>query len=172
MTEHLSKTYYNKRQVYDSPASCHASHLPRLITSLDTDPMNVEAESKHADTLEGMRRALLRRPDWLGIAASRPLKIHFPLQRSQLTRRRNLNEEDEARWQQHRRHQAAHEARLPFDKERRLSARRGALLQHDADDISVRFGPDIHGTQPVVAFEGGQRHAISDRDSELGTIPL
>ncbi|KAI4145320.1 MAG: hypothetical protein LQ340_006329 [Diploschistes diacapsis] len=91
--------------------------------------------------IEQKRQQLLRRTDWLGSVAVRPLRITFPSQqdRKRTARRRKLDADDLARLKQ--------QCRNKLTKGRAHTLSSPSRNRQQVETISVRHGTQIHGSQ-------------------------
>ncbi|KAF2196393.1 hypothetical protein GQ43DRAFT_436050 [Delitschia confertaspora ATCC 74209] len=99
------------------------------------------------DVLEERKRWLLKRPDWVGLAPSRPVKMHFPLRgdKDRIGKRRRVDRRERRVEQRHGGNKETMRPPSPFHyirvKYAGLCMMSGALL-NDAEDISVRIGTE------------------------------
>ena len=96
------------------------------------------------EDLEAKRLELLKRPDWLDLTATRPLKIKFPSieDKARVGRRRRLTKEDLER-----RHRGLHAGFRPCAIGSNLVTRHTPHLGKNRDEDLVRVGSSVHGTQ-------------------------
>lgn len=121
------------------------------------------------ESLEDKRQSLLQQDDWVGTAITRPLKISFPgaNDRGKVGRRRRISTEERTR------------RILPIPRGFRPSIREGLLPQGSdwgdragREDISVRIGGQVHGSQRTIlrgvkeVLSQSQHHSMSS-DSML-----
>lgn len=104
------------------------------------------APAEPPKTLEDVKRNLLKRNDWAGLSATRPLKMKFPSveESGQVGKRRKITEEDRARRNGPARvlHPPSLDNRLGQGLSERSYSDRDTL-----EDLSIRIGEAIHHSQ-------------------------
>ncbi|MCJ1368426.1 hypothetical protein MMC16_007569 [Acarospora aff. strigata] len=116
-------------------------------------------------SLEDKRQSLLRQGDWVGTALTRPLKMSFPASndKNRIGRRRKLSEQDRIR-------QAARPRQIyqPLRKEMLLPSRREWEDSGGREDISIRIGGQIHGSQRT-AVHGAKEETFTSQDYSMSS---
>jgi hypothetical protein len=112
----------------------------------DSEKESRKSAQAERNPLDGVKRNLLRRSDWMGLTAARPLRMKFPSaeELESIGRRRKVTVKDRKRqkgMQTRNYHYVAQNTVFPLH-----------LPQNQADDretegASIRFGSNIHQTQ-------------------------
>ena len=151
---HLSLSHINILGERPGPPNQHFKHVrPEYSTEEQTRRESIplsarerqrESRSIEPETLDDVRRNLLRNPDWLNLSAVKPVKMRFPSARSiaNIAKRRKIRKEDRVRQQK------GHKRQLSPGS---IRNRRKELLSSSAPKVSIRLGSDIHRTQPTSA---------------------
>ncbi|KAL9121938.1 MAG: hypothetical protein Q9187_001502 [Circinaria calcarea] len=117
------------------PEACDHDRYQRLPETED------ELQAARLEILE-----MMKRDDWLRPKVPKPLKMTFPSfeEKQKVGRRRKLTKADIAR-----RNQVTHQRSPPVQKERSGLSRVPRRKEHglDHDEVSVRVGSVIHGSQ-------------------------
>ncbi|MCJ1374377.1 hypothetical protein MMC20_005609 [Loxospora ochrophaea] len=124
-----------------------------------------ERSTNSQQYMEAKRRELLARMDWTGVAISKPVRMNFPSvqERQQVGKRRRLTdaEREACREMSKRRFQPSYRE---TDALRRMPRYDNAM----DEDISVRIGSGIHGTQRSSQNQHSQGVLTGDNNSSRG----
>jgi hypothetical protein len=139
-----------------SEDSRHAQKTKREKSSSPTSMANRNRMSAEANTLQNAKRSLLKKYDWVGLSAARPLKMAFVTvqEMESIGKRRKITETD-------RRMKAValqdSKSYPATNCRRRMSKNRSKASVPHAEDASIRIGADIHQTWTTPLLTNGGR---------------
>src|SRR5271170_7958655 len=136
----------------------HMQKIKRETSSGQTSMAdhNRKSATAEANTLQNAKRSLLKKSDWMGLSAARPLKMAFATvqEMESIGKRRKITETDGQR-------KAAvlqdSKSQSATNRHRRMSKNRSNTSIPHAEDVSIRIGGDIHQTQTMSLLTNGGR---------------
>ena len=154
-----------KRRRYDAPLDGVGSHLVSTGTSIDRQGHNLARRRKPSstsiisstskftaakeNTLQSIKRELLKTPDWMGLSAARPLKITFtPVEEMEkICKRRKIKITDEQSTARAQPTSVLCPAISRHRHRRRIGQCGSSASLQQTQDASIRIGGTIHQTQ-------------------------
>ena len=117
---------------------------------------NRKSATAEANTLQNAKRSLLKKSDWMGLSAARPLKMAFATMQEMesIGKRRKITEAGGRRKAVALQDSKSQPA---TNRHRRMSKNRSHTSIPHAEDASIRIGADIHRTQTTPLLTNGRR---------------
>jgi hypothetical protein len=117
---------------------------------------NRKSVTAKANTLQNAKRSLLKKSDWMGLSAARPLKMAFATvqEMESIGKRRKITETDGRRKAVALQDSESH---LTTNRHRHMSKNRSNTSIPHTKDASIRIGGDIHQTQTTSLLTNGGR---------------
>lgn len=117
---------------------------------------NRKSATAEANTLQNAKRSLLKKSDWMGLSAARPLKMAFATvqEMESIGKRRKITETDGRRKAVALQDSKSHPA---TNRHRHMSKNRSNTSILHTEDASIRIGGDIHQTETTSLLTNGGR---------------
>jgi hypothetical protein len=139
---------------------------------LESRRLNIQSlpllTSPRVNTLEYVKRSLLKQSDWLSLAPARPSKINSgpSVDSRQIGRRRRVTREDRAR-QKH----GADQRKVEHDLIKPFAQKTSGTQPAESENVSIRIGSKIHQSQAIDSSHQSEKQATAVSQSS-STEPM
>jgi hypothetical protein len=151
--------------LHNAARSRQGGHLESRRLNVQGSPLTT---SPRVNTLEHVKRSLLKQSDWLSIAPARPPKINSrpSADSGQIGRRRRVTREDRAR-QKH----CADQRKVEHDLIKPFAQKTRAFQPAESENVSIRIGSNIHQSQAIESGHQSEKRATAVSQSS-STEPM